>query len=354
MKSSNVVRKNFKAPSKFGSEVGLSFRDPKDEFLLVVDFKQDVDPAAWMAEHKDLLQEMMIKHGVVYLNGLNLPRPNVTTAVASILDEDSLVDSYSGGVTKRPRVEKDLFLTTNIPGSGAIVLHHEMSYVDTFPKKVFFYCRIPSEHGGATPVTYSRTVKKKLNPKLFDQFKKRGIAYVRNYVAKTDPTLQYFLSWQEVFEVSTKQELEAKAKSLGMTFEWHGDRLRTKNVRAATIVHPQTNEEFLFNHCMVFQASSEEGGLPLQRAASTSATEDERRMWKELHAFERPMSVAWGDTGELIESAVIEEVFACYNSNKHTVDWRPGNLMMIDNILAAHGRDQFIGRREVLAMLSKK
>lgn len=340
--------------NSFGEEVVLSFVDQKNKFLLVIDFKMNVDPILWMKEHSVLINSMLVNHGVVYLKGIGFTQSNVVSAVSSILPTGALVNSYSGGVIGRPKVDQNLFLTTTAPPSAGILQHHEMSYMSSPPKKIFFYCNIPAEHGGATPVAFSPTIKDKLNPKIFSQFKNRGIRYVRNYYPNVSPDWVVLLSWQKAFEVNTKAEFEKKAKSLGFSYSWNGDILRTENRCSATIRHSVTNEEFLFNHSFVLHSTENVGPKnPASRGMDHTMSESEIKLVSQLSSLELPYYCSWGDTGEKIEPDIIEEVFQCYNLNKYSVTWRTGDLMLIDNIMASHGRDPFLGKREVLAMISK-
>jgi hypothetical protein len=288
---------------------------------------------------------------VIYLNGIGLEKQNVVSGVKTLLGGDLLFNSYQGGVTKRPKVDENLFLTTAMPPAAAILQHHEMSYMDVFPSKIFFFCNVPAEHGGATPVAFARAVKQNLNKDIYAQFKRRGITYVRNYFPHADDDWGALISWKTSFEVQTKAEFEKKAKNMAFKYEWLGDQLRTFNRRTAVQVHPVTKEEVLFNHCFVLHTFGEK--CPARRAQSAVYTPAEAKLMSELPAMEQPYLATWGDTGQPIEGEIIEEVHRVYNACKHTVDWRKGSLMMIDNILASHGRDPFAGEREILAILAR-
>jgi len=354
MKNISLKKRNFERTA-FGSEVSTGVVDPRDGFFLIIDFKERVNCEEWMREYKELVNECLLEHGVVYLKNAGIKKDEVINVVSQFAQKNSLVDSYQGGVTGRPRVDKSLFLTTSIPAPAAILQHHEMSYLSTFPKHLFFYSFRTAEHGGATPVTFSRRVKKDINPELFRQLKKRGICYIRNFFPDAKEDWHVLLSWQKAFQVETKSELVDCVKKQGFELEWlDGGQIRTKNTRPAVMVHPTTGEEFVFNHSFVLHSYSEPGKqCPARRGYLQTCRPDELKKIDELPQWDQPYLATWGDTNEPLSGDVLEELFHVYNSNKLAMNWGSGDLMIVDNILASHGRDPFLGPRETFAAFSR-
>lgn len=341
--------------SRYGFSADISLLDHRDNAFLIIDFKEKVTCKQWMALYKDQLLTDLTSHGVIYLRNFDMAKEDLVASVESILPENSLVNSYQGGVTGRPKVDRNLFLTTVIPSENAIQLHHEMSYLSNFPAKIFFYSNLPSEHGGATPITFSRRVKKDMDPKLFNEFKKRGVCYIRNYYGQVKDSWKILLSWQKAFEVQSKSEFEIAAKKLGFEYEWIGENLRTWNVRPATTIHPVTGEEFLFTHAAILHSYCADGiSNPFKRSGTSAITKEESDIIDKMPMMEQPYLAAWGDTREILSNEIIENLFSTYNRNKISLNWKKGDLMMIDNILAAHGRDPYIGDRETFALLANK
>lgn len=342
--------------NEFGAEAYTYLLDARDESFLIVDFLKPVNHKKWFQQNKDTILNKLLKHGVVYLRNGLIPKEQLVELVESLLPKDALADSYSGGTTARPRVDRNLFLTTEIPAENAILQHYEMSYMVNAPKKIFFYSNLPAEHAGATPVAFSRRIKKELNPALWEEFKKRGICYVRNYYADARNSWKVLLTWQRAFEVNSKAELEDAAKKQGFQFEWtQNGGLRTVNKMPGIITHPVTQEEFLYNHAWVLHTYSENGVLnPFRRAVLDSLDPDEKEKILSLPMMDQPYLVTWGDTNEVIPTNIIEEVYEVYNKNKISLNWRQGDLMIVDNILASHGRDPFKGKRETFALLSTR
>ncbi|MFD0392360.1 TauD/TfdA family dioxygenase [Streptomyces nogalater] len=60
-----------------------------------------------------------------------------------------------------------------------------------------------------------------------------------------------------------------------------------------------------------------------------------------------PRHAYYGD-GTPIPDEVIEEIRAVYRELAVSFPWRRGDVMLLDNMLACHGREPYQGDREVL------
>ncbi len=59
-----------------------------------------------------------------------------------------------------------------------------------------------------------------------------------------------------------------------------------------------------------------------------------------------PSSPFYGDGGD-IENSVLQTIRATYEKHRVAVPWERGDLLMLDNMLVAHGRQPFKGPRKV-------
>ncbi len=60
-----------------------------------------------------------------------------------------------------------------------------------------------------------------------------------------------------------------------------------------------------------------------------------------------PFNTRFGD-GDPIGAGVVQVINQVYEANTAREPWRCGDLMLVDNIRTAHGREPFQGPREVL------
>lgn len=65
-----------------------------------------------------------------------------------------------------------------------------------------------------------------------------------------------------------------------------------------------------------------------------------------------PFRTYYGD-GTEIEEEVIEEIRDVYERTKITFAWKEGDILLLDNMLMAHGRNPFQGERKILVGMSE-
>jgi hypothetical protein len=85
---------------------------------------------------------------------------------------------------------------------------------------------------------------------------------------------------------------------------------------------------------------------------TTLPSEARRTLTKLFSEDDYPSNSCYGD-GTPIEPDVLDEVRAAYRAEAVRFDWRTGDLLVLDNVLVAHGRDPFEGPREVVVALAE-
>jgi hypothetical protein len=65
-----------------------------------------------------------------------------------------------------------------------------------------------------------------------------------------------------------------------------------------------------------------------------------------------PYNTYYGD-GSPIETSVIEEIRAAIEQETIVFPWLKGDILMLDNMLAAHGRSPFAGSRKILTAMGE-
>ncbi|WP_206499474.1 TauD/TfdA family dioxygenase, partial [Pseudomonas aeruginosa] len=184
-----------------------------------------------------------------------------------------------------------------------------------------------------TPVAANRSVLRHLPDELLERFERLGILYVRNYRAGLG------LSWREAFQTDSRAEVEAFCAEHRIAHAWIGDEhLRTWQRRAAFQRHPHTGERLWFNHGMFFHASSLEPGL--RDALLRSVAEEDL-----------PYQTYYGD-GSPIEAQTLATIRSAIDRETRRFDWRVGDVLILDNMLAQHGREPFRGPRRILTIMS--
>jgi alpha-ketoglutarate-dependent taurine dioxygenase len=242
--------------------------------------------------------------------------------------------NYVDRSTPRPAVGNKVYVSTIYPSAETIQMHNEGTYWRTWPLKIYFCSLITAEQGGETPIADVRNVLRRLSPEIQAAFLEKQVMYVRNY------NDGFGLPWQETFQTQEKTEVEAYCRTNDIQFEWkEGDRLRTRQIRPAIRKHPVTGELVWFNHAAFFHVSSL---APQVRAELLAAFGEE----------ELPYNTYYGD-GSPIEPEAAAAVREAYEKEKLIFPWQNGDVMLLDNMSMAHGRQPYKGRREVVVSMAE-
>ncbi|MFL6261101.1 MAG: TauD/TfdA family dioxygenase [Thermoanaerobaculia bacterium] len=300
--------------------------------LLIEPARAGVDLAAWAGSNRDLLAEKLLRHGGILFRGFDLKGPEDLEVFIRAMAGDTL--EYRERSSPRTAVKGNVYTSTDYPASQPIFLHNENSYQKEWPQKIFFFCKQPPEQGGETPIADCRKVLARIAPEIRERFEQRKWMYVRNFGDG------FGLAWQTVFQTEDKAEIERHCRDRGIEVEWRdGDRLRTRAVRAAVARHPKTGEPIWFNHATFFHVSTLE---PALREALLAQFAD----------GELPANTYYGD-GAPIEPEVMDHLREAYGSEVAKFPWQKGDLLMLDNMLVAHGRSPYAGPRKILVGMAE-
>ncbi|MDQ1611552.1 MAG: hypothetical protein QOG00_1483 [Pyrinomonadaceae bacterium] len=284
---------------------------------------------------QDDLHDKLLEHGALLLRGFPaLDPPAFAEFVRRFSGSAPL--SYAGGASPRINLGGGVYTSTEYPGHYALSLHNEMSYTSRWPRHLFFYCAIAPEQGGETPLADSRRVLKKIDAEVVEQFKSRKIKYVRNLQGGSGTGY----SWQEAFETEDRSVLENLCRAACIDWAWRADGgVRLTEVRPATAVHPLTGEEVWFNQAEGFHPSAS-GETAVDAELNSAVREDELR----LNAFH-------GD-GNALSLSTLEHIREVTRAEAAFFKWRAGDILIVDNMLACHGRMPFTGARKVLVAMT--
>ncbi|MCX5077888.1 TauD/TfdA family dioxygenase [Streptomyces sp. NPDC054949] len=290
-----------------------------------------VDAAQWAAERREAIEAVLRARGAVLLRGFSVTDAETFEAVAA-----SLVTTLYGEYGDLPH-EKDtdrVYKSTPYPARQSILFHHESSHMPQWPSRQFFCCVLPSEQGGATPIVDGREVYARLPEDIRRQFETLGIRYSRNFVQGLD------VGWKEMFGTEDPEEVERRCAAQGVECEWLSDgTLRTRQWAPAVIRHPWSGEPVFFNQLFLHHTACLE--KEVRELLASLFGEDEA-------AF--PRSATFGD-GSPIPDETVDLLLGLYNTLAFRFTWQRGDVVVIDNMLVAHGRDPFAGDRKIMVTM---
>ncbi|MFF7365705.1 TauD/TfdA family dioxygenase [Streptomyces sp. NPDC008125] len=308
-------------------------REPgKPAIVSTPEFATMAEATAWLASQRPAIQAELHRSGAVMLRGLP-----VTDATTFARARDALIAERAGYKEKAtPRTDfgEGVFSSTDLPAVQPIRLHNENSYTLDFPGVLLFGCVTAPETGGATTVGDMRRALAELPPELTARFAEAGWLLVRNYSDLAG------MPWRKAFSADRPEDAEEYCDAHAIGCEWLDEEtLRTRQRRAAIITHPVTGDRVWFNHFAFWNART--------------LDEDVRDVLIDTFGADGlPFNTYLGD-GTALTDAEVDAVNEVYRSVTVRETWRAGDLMLVDNILCAHGREAFTGDRKILVAMGE-
>lgn len=292
----------------------------------------NLDLCAWVRSNRDLVETELLKHGAILFRGFALSTAEDFERFIEALSLELM--KYMESSTPRVKVSDKVYTSTEFPAQETIALHSELSAAQTFPMKVVFFGHTPAEQGGETPIADVRKVLQQIDPQIRQTFIDKGWLLVRNYGDG------FGLTWQDAFHTTDRADVEHYCASNDIEVEWKdGDHLRTRQIRPAIATHPHTGEHVWFNHMAFWHVANLEPTVG-------------KLLLEEFGEEGLPYHTYYGD-GTRIPDEVAHAVRDAYLREKVVFPWEKGDVVLIDNMLVAHGRQPYSGPRKILAALGE-
>ncbi len=299
--------------------------------LVITPAVPDVDLAEWSAAHTAEIQADLLTHGAILFRGFGIDTPEALERFASTLCSELFNEN---GEHPRESVSGNVYTPVFYPQDQRLLWHNENSFNWRWPRKIFFACAQPADQGGETPLVDSRRVYEEVPAEIRSAFEAKGVLYQRTYSEGLG------LPWQTVFQTEDRAEVEREAAMTHVEVDWReGDRLRTRGARPAVIPHPETAELTWFNQGQHWHVSC------LDPLTSKSM--------RELFADDDlPRHLLFGD-GSPIPDEHMQGILDVYKRLEVVFPWQKGDVVLLDNVLVAHGRNPYAGKRKILVAMGE-
>jgi alpha-ketoglutarate-dependent taurine dioxygenase len=295
--------------------------------LIVTAPVENADICEWLKNKKDQLEQDLARYGAILYRGFKAINALELGALVQSLSDHEFYNNEES--SPRMQIAGNVYTSTHYRLDLEIFPHNENSYKKMFPMKLFFYCEQPSEEGGETPIVNCRQVYNKLDPKIKMEFAKKKWMYVRNFGNGIG------IPWEESFNTSERSVVEQYCRAEDISFEWiRENSLRTKQVRNPFLKHPISGELSWFNHITFFNVA-------------TLDPEIREPLLEICDLEDLPHNTYYGD-GTEIEPSVLKQLKDVYKSEAIDLKWQKGDLLIIDNLLTAHARKPFKGKRSIM------
>ena len=287
----------------------------------------------WIADNLQELEAKLSASGTILFRGFPVDSAETFDEFSNAFGYPNFTYKESLSNAVRINFTERVFTANEAPKDVEIFLHHEMAQTPISPSKLFFFCKSAADEGGATPICRSDLLFKSLaesQPDLAADFENKGLKYTTQMPAEDDHNSGQGRSWKSTLSVQTDAEAEQKLEELGYSWQWLAD----GSLRATTPVLPAVID--LGNGKKVFYN---------QLIAAFMG-------WKGVR--ENPSSaITFGDDSEIPVDGL---QMAVSLSEKYTFDvpWQDGDVALIDNYMAMHGRRPYAGarKRQVLVALA--
>jgi alpha-ketoglutarate-dependent taurine dioxygenase len=242
--------------------------------------------------------------------------------------------AYAERSSPRSTIKGRVYTSTDYPADEEIFLHNENSYQSAWPLTLYFYCVEPPTGRGATPLADIRDVYRRIDPSVREEFERRRWMVVRNFHD------DFGASWCDAFGTGDRDAVAAYCRDRGIDVEWRGaDGLRTRAVRDAVHVHPVSGERVWFNHATFFHITTRDADVA-------------EGLLEVFGEDGLPSNTYYGDGGR-IPDEVVAHLRDCYRAASVRYDWRRDDVLVVDNMLAAHGREPFTGPRKIAVAMAE-
>lgn len=301
-----------------------------------------MDPIDWASRHSAQIKALASEAGVVLIRGVGIDSPEAFRSVCAALEPN--LKPYTGGDSPRTDLADKVYTSTEYDASLEVLLHNELSYAGWSPSLVFFGCLQPSLTGGETQIADGRAVYQKMPADIRDRFEEKGIVYLQHlWDAEGDSGIGK--SWQETFETTDKQAAENYLREAGMTWDWTDFGLHTRAPHDAVVSHPVTGEKCWWNQ-------ADQWHRDLSGVKTSFGVMDDPR-FDPASAGEETLGnhVVYGDGSEISTDDLLT-IRRVSSSLEVLFPWQSGDVMVIDNILAMHGRKPFTGPRQVVVAMA--
>ena len=301
--------------------------------VLACQHRTDLDSAvSWVHSRRRELLDQAAEHGAILFRGFPLSSPQDLDRFIAAFDLPNF--PYDQSLSNAVRVNKTprVFTANEAPPNVTIHLHHEMAQTPVYPSRLFFFCEQAAQTGGATPICRSDVLWEKLAarcPEFARNCQGKGLRYSNVMPAENDANSGMGRSWQSTLRASTREEAERRLGQLGYSWEWLPD----GSLRATTPVLPAVRK--LANGRTSFFN---------QLIAAAMGWKDSRN--------DPSKAITFGDGTPLDREAVLTAT-QLGEELSFDIPWQNGDVALVDNFVAMHGRRTFTGTRRVLASLVK-
>ena len=302
-------------------------------------------------ELKDRFFDIVDREGALLFRDAGIDGPvRYAEFLASI---DFRHHSYVGGTAPRTDLGRGVYTATDLPPDTTVMIHQEMAYLDDVPDYISFYCHEPPDNGQKTHLIGDmRRVSAELPDELERKYRGERARLRRTLRTEgSEPVVsRREKSWQEVLGTGDRREAAAIAERKGWDLNWTAD---------GSLIFLQEPARFFRPHPVHGEMWCSQG-LHYQPMGRRLVAERDGRMGDALR-----IATAMKEAPDSIDAMLMEDGsrvppedcaawFELCTAAETSYALRRGEMIILDNMLMAHGRSTFTGTRTMYAALGDR
>ncbi len=307
-----------------------------DEFPTVIvndgSIKTIEESTRWISDNLELLEAELNCTGAILFRGFPVKDAQTYDDFFSAFNYPNFTYKESLSNAVRINYTEYVFTANEAPKDVEIYLHNEMAQTPLYPGRISLFCEEAAETGGATVICRSDEIYKRLvalEPQLTNKLEEVGVKYTTTMPSEDRPESGQGRSWKSTLSVNNIDEAETKLKSLGYSWEWGTDgSLKAQTAALPAIRTLNGNRKVFFNQIIAAYMG-----------------------WDGVK--ENPESALCFGDGSPFTKSYLDKIVEIAESISFDINWQNGDVALVDNNLAMHGRRPYSGdrKRKVLVVL---
>ena len=286
----------------------------------------------WIAANLEKLKKELNATGAILFRGFPVTDAESYDAFFAAFGYPNFTYQESLSNAVRINYTEYVFTANEAPKEVEIYLHNEMAQTPLYPGIISLFCEAAADEGGATRICRSDQVYQQLisaEPELTNKLEEAGVKYTTRMPGRDDPESGQGRSWRGTLSVETVAEAEEKLQSLGYSWTWNDDESLSAQTAALPAIRTlEGGRKVFFNQLVAAYMG-----------------------WKGVR--ENPsVALRFGDDSEMPKH-FLEAIVAIAKDLSYDIEWQDGDVAIVNNNLAMHGRMPYSGerKRKVLVVL---
>ncbi len=289
----------------------------------------------WAAGNAASLKRELSCTGAILFRGFPVTDAESFDTFFSAFDYPNFTYKESLSNAVRINHTEYVFTANEAPKEVEIYLHNEMAQTPVYPSIISLFCENSADEGGATVICRSDVIYDelyKVEPALTEKLATTGVKYTTLMPQEDSPGSGQGRSWRGTLSVENADQAEDKLRSLGYSWQWNEDGSLTAQTKALPAIKTLDGGRKVFFNQLI---AAYRGWQGVKENPNTA--------------------LCFGDDSALTQH-FLDTMVTISDKFSYDLLWQDGDVAIVDNNLAMHGRRPYSGdrKRKVLVVLGRE